>query len=178
MLRVSAVLVVALVVTGCGDDDDPDRRTGEACTLSSECDSPLVCRLGRCRLECREARDCAAGQICLVDGDGVGSCRVPEDTCALDGDCPEPLVCGGGACVNGCAEDRDCPPDSTCQDVGDGLACQPEGGDRCTYDSDCPAPLVCNARQQCVAECREDRDCRTGEQCIESECRLPMTDGG
>lgn len=34
---------------------------GSECELTSDCDAPLVCRIGRCRRECATSRDCAAG---------------------------------------------------------------------------------------------------------------------
>ena len=50
-------------------------------------------------------------------------------------------------------------------------------GGGCTINSDCNSPLVC-AFQLCHNECKSDRDCPAGENCIESDrpydvCQLP-----
>jgi hypothetical protein len=86
---------------------------GTACTRASECASPLVCRLGRCRTECAAARDCPAGQVCLAVAAGQGACELPAiDVCAMS--CDAPLVCASGHCRVECMTDGDCPEGHGC----------------------------------------------------------------
>jgi hypothetical protein len=86
---------------------------GASCTRASECSSPLVCRLARCRTECAAARDCGPGQVCLINGAGEGACEIPAiDACSLS--CDPPLVCASGHCRVECAVDADCPEGHGC----------------------------------------------------------------
>lgn len=86
---------------------------GATCTRASDCESPLVCGFGRCRTECAAARDCPAGQVCLVDGAGLGACELPAiDVCSVS--CDPPLRCASGHCRVECASDGECPPGHVC----------------------------------------------------------------
>jgi hypothetical protein len=92
---------------------------GTTCSRASECASPLVCRIGHCRTECVAARDCSAGQVCLVDGDGRGACELPAiDVCSVS--CDAPLICASGHCRVECTSATDCPTGHVCT----GNACQ------------------------------------------------------
>lgn len=104
---------------------------GEQCSLNSECAEPLVCRLGRCRIECREGRDCPPGLLCyLVDQTlGLGVCQVPdEQSCEVT--CPSTLVCNEAQCRAPCPSGAEqCVPDEACETrdgidvcVADGVA--------------------------------------------------------
>lgn len=97
---------------------------GTTCTRDAECSAPLVCRLGRCRSECSENRDCPVGARCLL-ADGVGSCSLDfDDRCESSGHvCPTGLTCLGDQCVNTCHAPSDCPPDAICSPaVGTGVS--------------------------------------------------------
>lgn len=86
---------------------------GTTCSLSSECASPLVCRIGRCRTQCSVARDCPAGQTCLITASGLGACELPAiDVCSVS--CDPPLACASGHCRVQCTTDRDCPGGHVC----------------------------------------------------------------
>ena len=39
-------------------------------------------------------------------------------------------------------------------------------GARCARNSDCSDPLICTADGRCIEQCRENRDCGPGQQCI------------
>jgi hypothetical protein len=161
---------------------------GEQCSLNSECDAPLVCRIGACRIECSTSRDCAAGLDCLLDNDDLGACQLPDETrCALASDCPSPLVCNMSRCTNVCAEDRDCPPGATCMpaDMG-GTACVDPDRTACLYNTDCEDDRVCAPDQRCRVECLVDTDCRYRTVCtprvtdagISNFCEPPRPDAG
>ncbi len=87
---------------------------GTGCERSSDCSSPLVCRLARCRDECRLNRDCPVGTRCLLDSTGLGACSLSSDVCAA-GTCSAGLICVEGACVSGCDPRAPaCPADARC----------------------------------------------------------------
>ncbi|MBX7191011.1 MAG: hypothetical protein K1X94_03085 [Sandaracinaceae bacterium] len=151
---------------------------GEECELNSDCDSPLVCRLGYCRRDCASSRDCAAGLDCLVDDAGLGACQLPTEThCVNNSECPAGLVCTMGECTNecNCADAtqacRDCPLGSFCVDRGGGTrGCFDPSNRTCVYASDCQATstsFVCAADRRCRLECRSDLDCRFGAICVD-----------
>lgn len=115
------LVCLALVLVGC----QAAASAGAACARASECASPLVCRLGRCRAACASSADCPIGARCLLDVSALGACSIDRDErCSQPGAiCPVGLVCVDDACVNACAADGDCPPDarctaSTCASIG------------------------------------------------------------
>src|SRR5687768_16008579 len=68
---------------------------------------------------------------------------------------------------------------SACGDDGEESIRAAALAEGCTLDSDCRNPYVC-AFQRCHEACREDRDCKNGEQrCVKSTttgvhvCQLP-----
>lgn len=163
--RLPACVLVASVVAACSTEK---LSLGSGCARTSECDTPLVCRLARCRNECNTTRDCAAGLSCVLDQDGLGACQLPDDrACAQDSDCAGVLVCRERQCVNACAEDRDCPTGAACEGGG----CIDRQGRACTRHVECEsAGLVCALDQRCRQECLNSRDCRFGTQCVGSVC--------
>ena len=146
---------------------------GDQCELTSECDAPLVCRLGACRKECSTSRDCAAGLDCVLDQNKLGACQLPHEArCSLNSECPAPLVCTMGRCTNACTTSRDCPPGATC--TGTPLTCVDPDRTPCIYNSDCDGVKICAPDQRCRPECEVDADCRYGTHCIP----FPVDDGG
>lgn len=176
-MRSRLAWLALLALLGC---DRPVPTFGAACSLNTDCASPLVCRLQRCRRQCLDSRDCGAGLRCLyIDpSEESGVCQLEEEAeCTLASECTDGLVCRFGTCTTECATNRDCPPAATCRsDDGAPLACVEPATELCVYNSDCPAPLVCGPDQLCRLECREMRDCRPPRECIDSICQLP--DGG
>jgi alpha-tubulin suppressor-like RCC1 family protein len=140
---------------------------GGRCELTIECAAPLVCRLGSCREECREVRDCRAGLLCVRDSEGYGVCQVlDESECTLSSDCPEGLVCRFDTCTNVCSSDRDCINGLICDVIEAGnLACRDPSEEECRLNSDCRDPLICARDLRCRPECRTNRDCRDGLVC-------------
>lgn len=136
--------VAALVaVVGCA----PRLSLGTPCASSSDCDEPLVCRLGRCRVECVSQRDCTLGALCLLDGTNQGSCRLPEEVaCTSSSTCPAPSMCIDGACANACTTVAECPANSRCEAGLDRLArCVRDdlpAGDAGVDAPDAPAPCA------------------------------------
>lgn len=162
-----------LAALGC---QRPTVQRGHECVLNSDCDDPLVCELGSCRIQCTDDRDCGAGLNCFDhDRDGTGGCQLDtEIECSASADCIRPeLVCLEGRCQLSCREDRDCEPGVFCteNEIGE-RACHDVTTDGCVYTSDCPAPLVCGIDRQCRLECVSDRDCLPPRRCSANVCQL------
>ena len=119
--------------------------------------------------ECRTARDCPVGGVCLdgrcVAPDAAGEDVAPDDDGAGEGDgdaapCPGP-VCGGTCCAAGqvCLGDACCDEDRIC-----GLACC--GEDEVCEDGLCR--LDCGDEPPCGDAC-----CDPGEVCAAGGCVVP-----
>lgn len=168
---VAATLLLALAaeLAGCGGA----RRSsvGAECELTSECDTPLVCRLAHCRNECATSGDCAAGLSCVLDPIGLGACQLPDERdCALASDCAAPLVCRFRQCVNECVEDRDCLGGARCTPAPEGGGvCIDPSTTSCVSDGECRAlmPGTFCLGGRCREECHSDRDCRNDWWCDE-----------
>lgn len=159
-----ACLTWAALALGC--EQRPSFVPGDECELNTQCAAQLVCRLGRCRVECRSARDCSVGLECVYDLDGLGACQLPnERECEVASNCPAPLVCRFARCTNECETDRDCPPGARCRESGDGSGCRDDADIECALNSDCAAPYICAVDGRCREQCRADRDCRDGLVC-------------
>lgn len=169
-----AALAAAVGLAACA----PPRRAGVGveCELNSECDVPLVCRLGYCRNECATAADCPAPLSCVLDPQRIGACQLLEETsCSLASDCPLGLVCRFSQCTNECETDRDCPGGARCEMDTEGPACIDRSGTPCIFDEEC-APRTTGERclsGRCRRECFSDRDCRNDFWCDEGLCSPP-----
>jgi hypothetical protein len=95
-----------------------DPAPGSVCILNSDCEDPLACIFGRCHAPCRESKDCAGGQRCVIGSVGYQVCLLPqEDACVLNADCPAPLACGADRrCRSQCQDSVDCPSGDACID--------------------------------------------------------------
>ncbi len=176
MSRIVCASLALLALVAC---DRPRFGSGDACTLNTDCAEPLVCGLERCRRQCDDSRDCAAGLLCLRVA-GAGACQLPEEReCSLESDCPEALACRFGTCTTECVEDRDCPPSARCQRDPEGaLACEEVIAELCIYNSDCPEGLVCTEDQRCQLECTDDIDCDPLRMCNDENRCVPRADAG
>jgi hypothetical protein len=183
-----ALVTFALLVTAC-IPSPYGLALGEECELNSDCDAPLVCRIGYCRVECSTSRDCAAGLDCVQDNAGLGACQLPAETmCTNDSNCPAGLVCTMGECSNPCGSCtvpgpcRDCPPGAECVADTDGmLGCFDPSMRSCVYSSECGFmgdEFVCAFDGRCRLECRTDCDCRNGEACRVRDFAGENVDGG
>lgn len=172
-----ALSLLACLV-GC---DRPEFTVGGPCSLNTDCAEPLVCGLERCRRQCIDSRDCAAGLLCLRQSTG-DVCQLPEESmCALSSDCPTGLACRFGTCTTECAEDRDCPAGARCEvdeEAGGARACVEAIPELCIYNSDCGEPYICDEEQRCRLECVEDLDCDPLRYCSSNNRCLPITDAG
>jgi formylglycine-generating enzyme len=181
--------LLVVVAGACSSDDTPARPAGSGCAIASDCTDPLVCAYQRCHAQCNSSKDCPPGQNCVGSAfPKLGVCLLPDETnCERNSDCPSPLICSRkNKCAPQCLGDRDCLGGQVCQqgsclDVEEASdAASLDGGAKgepCRYAHECNAPLRCIAGV-CAAECFIDRDCRPGEACLESTCRVGASDGG
>jgi hypothetical protein len=103
-----------MICGGCSSDE-PQRLAAAVCTVDSDCNGSLVCKLGRCHAPCSTSKDCPNGGTCVkVDDDAI--CRLPQETrCSYNSECTPPLVCGVDAkCRSECVTDRDCVSGQKC----------------------------------------------------------------
>lgn len=170
-----AASVVSVLWLGCADEST-ERLVAQGCSLSSECQSPLVCAFAKCSRACKASRDCAAGERCVQTEKASYICQ--KQGCARDSDCFGKQVCASDAkCHDECMTAKDCLADQVCS-VG---ACAdaselvngalpnvlPKEGtaQRCAFSTDCAGDFVCLHGGLCGPECVEDRDCLTTETC-------------
>lgn len=107
-----ARLVISAVLLAACQSSPP---IGDACARASDCASPLVCAIGRCRAACATSADCSVGARCLVDPtSGSRVCSLSVDGCATHA-CARGFVCVDDACVNACGSLVECP-DGVCSD--------------------------------------------------------------
>lgn len=176
-MRLASFAALLVLLAAC---ERPQFNAGGTCALNTDCAEPLVCGLERCRRQCVDSRDCAAGLMCLRLPSG-SVCQLPEErTCSLASDCPIGLACRFATCTTECVEDRDCPVGAACQlDEGQAaLACVEVLTELCIYHSDCGPPRICGPDQRCRYECRDDIDCDPLRYCSADFRCIPHADAG
>jgi hypothetical protein len=105
--------VSALAAPACSSNPDvaTGRSLSEACSLTSDCITGLVCALGECRQQCVSNVDCPSGGTCVTDSTG-GVCETAKELdtpCQLPTQCAAPLACAADyRCRNLCQSDSDC----------------------------------------------------------------------
>lgn len=174
------VLAMLLATTACTtacSSDPPLRLSGESCELNSDCSTPYVCRLSKCRMECATSRDCSAGLNCLLDENHLGACQLPVEThCVLASDCAAGLVCNNASCTNVCETDVDCAAGAQCKTEAPNTAaaCVDTATVSCITNSDCAdsrmPDLACARDGQCRAECVIRESCGDNRGCRNTDC--------
>lgn len=189
LARTTAVIALAIAASACEGTslEGATRRAGGALACAPICDDDASCGpgtrciAGRCvgwalrdrctvDLECATVRsicardaDCAAGEVCVDPGGGVGRCAWVPD---------EGVACERFGTELDVARLEDGAPVRVCVDGG--ATCR--GGsctDACESDASCGRPGApwCDAvRGECV--CRSDDDCvgPSGGRCVEGVC--------
>ncbi len=180
-----ALLAVSAACSGSTNEKLLQAQISEGCLLNTDCTSPLVCAFRRCHTECASSRDCPDDQRCVSSDRPFMVCQLEDERdCTRNSDCPVRMVCGiDGECRDQCATERDCIEGQVCtagscadpdELVGGMLPAVPgadaSGGLPCSFSADCPNPLVCRAGF-CTEQCRDDRDCLSGQTCVSSRCQ-------
>lgn len=136
--------------------------TAGPCEINSDCPTSQSCRAGKCVRLCVDAkRDCAAGEVCDVNG----LCAAADSGVPVDG--------GGDATISdGAPPDVVTPPDAS----PDGSP-PPDSGplkrelDLCANDGQCGSGLLCRplykgGPTRCTRTCSSSAQCMTGTKCI------------
>jgi len=99
-----------LLAPGCGHD--PERKPSTSCAQNSDCKSPYICAIGKCRSRCATAADCGDGGSCITDEKGYPVCQPAAEKntpCNNQDECTPPLACATDyRCRNLCEHDGDC----------------------------------------------------------------------
>src|SRR5262245_55480592 len=144
------VLMAVLIVGACGGgggDKGPGptcRSATEACAVTGDCCSSLICTNNVCTAAptCRAATqacavtaDCCSSLICTNNVcTAAPTCRAASTACATTADCCSPLVCLTNRC-------QTAPPADVC---GDGICSGNETTTSCCRDCGCPSGSTCN----------------------------------
>jgi hypothetical protein len=177
-----SLIALALLVMAC----EPVAASGASCARPADCTAPLTCASGRCRVQCRDHRDCPIASRCIVGNDGLGVCTIEDDRCESSSECGEDFECRSGACFDACPRGT-CPAGGVC--MGGVCAREEPGVDGGTIDADLDGgPIVLAAHVRCLtdAECGSNRVCARilggayacRDVCTTSaECGAPGTNG-
>lgn len=145
---------------------------GQACTATSECDSPFFCAdatvvganvlpasaTGMCTEPCCTSSNCPTGFVCYSPGSGghycvdpskVGRAALGSDPAGATDNVATRCRSGelaNGHCVDTCCNDSDCSGGTKCaygkMDTHDGMICQPSSGSGVDGDF-CSQPKEC-----------------------------------
>lgn len=156
-----AIFVLVHGLCGC----EARLTLGQGCVRASECAEPLACLVGRCRNECEDDRDCAAGLRCVRDRDGFGACTLPDEEACASASCAPPLRCVDGECRNDCDTDADCTTSGWC--AAGSCATRLAEITRCDDSSDCPTGWRCHGTdvRVCAEVCAAHEVCEPGIGC-------------
>jgi hypothetical protein len=103
VIGVVVCAVLALAAGAAASSCKSSASPAGTCSINSDCNNPLVCAFGRCHSACLQARDCPAGDECVVSGT-TGVCLSPaESTCSGGSACADTLVCVAGKCLGSCS---------------------------------------------------------------------------
>lgn len=193
MRRLGAVVMLALLASGCG----PDLADGLYGCNPGSCPAGWTCRSDD-RCYSPSAPGFALYHACLEEGEcASGACARPFDTmaawgqcstaCASSGDCGQVAgvagVCADGACVAACDDATDCPPtmhclvtpmtagETACMEISD-----PSYAARSACDGPgpgaCPPGLECFLRSEidpvgvCTWPCIPGGECPLTDECL------------
>ena len=112
-LALSSLTVLFGLAVACSSARKID--VGSECTLNSDCNSPLVCTMGKCHEACRATNDCPAGQSCVMAG-GSGVCQLPAEVqCSANVPCGPLLICASDLrCRANCTSAASCSTGQLC----------------------------------------------------------------
>ncbi len=143
-------VTVCMPETGsCGGGVECDITEAD-CTSSAPIFDPFNCLC----IECEDASDCGANQLCTDSGECVNN----GDPCASLTDCPAGQICDTrvDVCVE-CITSGDCPSGEICV-AGACQACECPTGFRCNLEGECvevTTPGGCTTDADCVLQAIE-----------------------
>ena len=110
---VGLVAVASWLALGC-TSSAKKIEVGSACILNSDCNSPLLCSMGKCHDACHATVDCPVGQSCMkVDNTPV--CQLPAEVDCSTKPCTGTSVCASDLqCRTPCQSPTDCTNGQVC----------------------------------------------------------------
>lgn len=95
--------MLLIVATGCTAPRQPE---GASCIFNDDCRSPMICVARRCRVPCRDMRDCVSPYVCTdTETPGVRVCMPPTEPtpCLYSTECGDAGICCFGECRATCS---------------------------------------------------------------------------
>lgn len=189
-MRGIVVILGAMPFIGVGCSSDSARSLAAACSINTDCQSPLVCAFQRCHNACTDSRDCSNGERCVLSDKPFRVCQLPDETsCTRSSDCPGAETCAiDRECRDACVTTADCVTAQVCvsltcadpKELADGgLVPKGDAGIDvpCAYNSECATPFVCRSGV-CQFECLDSRDCSPGSSCVAHVCEAQGNPNG
>ena len=195
-VRFALLSAVMICAWACSTDDVAEALAGlgERCLINSDCSDSNICVFQTCHQPCNTSEDCpvdpATGEHfnCFVGDKPESVCQLVVE-CEYHSDCEGHQVCASDRkCRDQCVTDQDCVPHQVCvsgtcaeeHELVDGALPETDKsgteGTPCAYASDCDGDLVCH-NGFCNVECKGDKDCATGERCVNDVCLGPSSSG-
>ncbi len=118
----AVALALAVGISSCNSSSAA--ALDQACSINTDCNSPLICAFARCHQACRESRDCSSGERCVKSG-ASGVCQLPtESKCGASAMCQSGQVCGTDQqCRTQCSPSVTCSGTDICATIGTVSAC-------------------------------------------------------
>ena len=118
----AVALALAVGISSCNNSSAA--ALDQACSINTDCNSPLICAFARCHQACRESRDCSSGERCVKSGTS-GVCQLPtESKCGASTTCQSGQVCGTDQeCRTQCSASVTCSGTDICATIGTVSAC-------------------------------------------------------
>ena len=141
----------------------PGCATAGPCEINSDCPAAQSCRAGKCVRLCVVAdRDCAAGEICDVNG----LCASKDGGVAGDAGVDASVDSGTDSSVQDSSNDT-----AVGSDTGPDSAASKHELDLCGNDGECASGLLCRplykgASTRCTRTCSSSAQCMTGTKCL------------
>ncbi len=159
----TALLALAVFVTGCPSPDFPQCRDADDCASNGpEGNTLLACCDGQCQ-------ECCADQDCPQERPKCKDMRCVE--CSEDADCPvDKPYCDNEKCAYECEINADCNARGK-----PGMVCKENKCQACESDEECGDPSLACVDGRCVpaCACQSDADCPEGKVCQDCACVEP-----
>jgi hypothetical protein len=160
--------------TGAGGGGGGGEVKPQACKVAADCPPAGECVNGVCRAapvlpnHCVFNRQCGGG-VC-VDGRCERACQ--DDTaCGTGRTCQagrcQPRPAGAGSCIGS----NECGAAQECINGACHLSCSKDGDCQAVNANDVCVSGRCRANEARVAECRMNKDCAAGRECVDALCR-------
>jgi hypothetical protein len=143
------------------------------CQRDEQCDPAMFCQTGACVAGLLDGASCARARMCDGGHCGKGICCSAKECCRDAADCPTRHDCLDVPSCRGTRTERACQQ-SACVDTAvtdDNEGCLGQVAVGCGAYQDVRCELNRPAGE-CAQSCRDRRDCRIGNACVDRACQL------